>query len=321
MNITILGAGAYGLALSSVLIKNKHKLKIWTPFEGEKNELLETKKSSKLQSYNLDSSIEVTTDLEYSVKNSKLIIIAVPTAFISDSCKKLNKHIKRTQHICIASKGIEKNTGLFIHQIVRKYIKTSNIGVISGPSFAIDLVKKVPVGLSIASKNKKTRGLISKAFSNDDFRLYPISDIIGVEVCGAIKNIIAIASGMIDGMNYPISTKAFFLTKIINDTSKLVTLLGGQSNTLLSLAGFGDIYMTCSSDKSRNYTFGKLIGSKAPKQVIDDYKNNTTIEGIYTLETVYILLKTKKINILSFNIIYNIIYNNADVNELLKITK
>lgn len=317
MKVTILGTGAYGLALSKILIENKNEVVMWTTFEEEKKELLETKKSSKLKGFKLDDGISITTDLEESIKNSKLIVLAIPTAFITDVCKNLKKFIKTNQHICIASKGIEQGTCLFIHDMIKKHIKTKNIGAISGPSFAIDLVKKVPVGLSVASKSKRTLKIIQKAFSNNHFKLYPTNDIIGIEVCGSVKNIIAIASGMMDGMGYPISTQAMLITESLHDIKALIHALGGSKKTILSFAGFGDILLTCTSEKSRNYCFGKLIGSNAPIEQIEEYKKNITVEGLYTLKSIYKLIKNKKIDIPTINIIYDIIFKGEKVEKLI----
>lgn len=318
MKVTILGAGAYGLALSSLLIENNNEVVMWTTFEEEKKELLETKKSPKLKGFKLSDKITITTDLEESIKNSKLIVIAIPTAFVTDVCKKLKKHIKPNQHICIASKGIEQGTCLFINDMIKKQIKTKNIGAISGPSFAIDLVKGVPIGLSVASKNKRTIKLIQQAFCNDHFKLYPTNDIIGIEVCGAVKNIIAIASGMIDGMNYPISTQALLITESLHDIKALIHALGGSKKTILSFAGFGDILLTCTSEKSRNYCFGKLLGSKASKEEIENYKNSITVEGLYTLKSIHKLIKNKKIDIPTINIIYDIVFKNENIDKLIE---
>lgn len=318
MKVTILGTGAYGLALSKVLVENKNEVVMWTTFEEEKKELLETKTSSKLEGFKLDSEILITTNLKDAIKNSELIVIAIPTAFIRGVCKDLKKYIKSNQYICIASKGIEQNTCLFIHDIIKQEIKTKNIGAISGPSFAVDLVKKVPVGLAVASKSKKTLNIIRKAFCNEHFKLYPTSDIIGIEVCGAVKNIIAIASGMIDGMGYPISTQALLITQSLHDIKNLISALGGSKKTILSFAGFGDILLTCTSSKSRNYTFGKMIGSKYSKEQINEYKNKMTVEGLYTLESINNLINNKKIYIPTLSSIYNIIYNAEKIDMLIK---
>jgi len=318
MKVTILGTGAYGLALSSILVENRNEVVMWTTFEEEKRELLETKKSSKLPGFKLDNTIVITTDLEESIKNSELIVLAIPTAFITDVCKKLKDYIKSNQHICIASKGIEQGTCLFIHDMVSKQIKTKKIGAISGPSFAIDLVKKVPVGLSVASKNKKTREIIKQAFSNEHFKLHPTTDIIGIEVCGAVKNIIAIASGMVDGLNYPISTQALLITQSLHDIKALIHALGGSKKTILSFAGFGDILLTCTSEKSRNYSFGKLIGSGASKQEIDKNKNKIKKERIYTLKSIHKLIRKKKIKIPTIDIIYDIVFKDKKIDKLIE---
>lgn len=318
MRVTILGTGAYGLALSKILVENKNEVVMWTTFEEEKDELLKTKKSSKLKNFKLDSNVVITTNLEESIRMSKLIVIAIPTAFVTDVCKKLKKYINKNQYICIASKGIEQGTCLFIHDMIKRQIKTKNIAAISGPSFAIDLVNNVPVGLSVASKSKRMINIVRKAFENDHFKLYPTSDIIGIEVCGSVKNIIAIASGIINGMGYPISTQALLITESLHDIKSLIHALGGSKKTILSFAGFGDILLTCTSEKSRNYSFGKLIGSNASKEKIDNYKNNVTIEGLYTLKSIYKLISNKKIDIPIINIIYDIVFKNEKIDKLIE---
>ncbi len=318
MRVTILGTGAYGLALCKILSENKHDVVMWTAFNEEKNELLETKTSSKLKGFKLDDGVLITTDLKEAVSSSKLIVIAIPTAFVTDVCKELKKYILPRQHLCIASKGIEQGTCLFIHDMIKKQIKTKNIGAISGPSFAVDLVKSVPVGLAVASKSKRTLNIIRAAFVNDHFKLYPTNDIIGIEVCGAVKNIIAIASGMIDGMGYPISTQALLITQSLHDIKELIHALGGSKKTILSFAGFGDILLTCTSEKSRNYSFGKLIGSKASKEEIETYKNTVTVEGLYTLKSIYKLINNKKIDIPTINIIHDIVFNGEEIDRLIE---
>ena len=318
MKITILGTGAYGLALSKILAENKNEVVMWTNFEEEKKELAETKKSSKLEGFYLDDDVIITTNLQEAIKDSELIVIAIPTAFITSLCENLKKYLKPNQYICIASKGIEQGTCLFIHNIIKNQIKTNKIGAISGPSFAVDLVKGVPIGLAVASNSKSTISIIRKAFCNNHFKLYPTSDIIGIEVCGAVKNIIAIASGIIDGMGYPISTQALLITQSIHDVRTLIYALGGSKETILSFAGFGDILLTCTSEKSRNYRFGKLIGSKASKEKIEEYKNKITVEGIYTLKSIYKLINDKKIAIPTINLMYDIIFKEEKIEKLIE---
>ena len=151
---------------------------------------------------------------------------------------------------------------------------------------------------------------------NNYVKLRPTRDIIGTEICGSIKNVIAIASGMIDGMGYPISTSSLLITEALNDIKNLSHALGGSKKTILSFAGFGDIILTCTSDKSRNYTLGKLIGSGISKEEISKYIENTTIEGLNTLISIKKLLSNRKIKMPFINLIYNIIYGDKSPNEL-----
>lgn len=318
MKVTILGAGAYGLALSNVLLKNKNNITVWTPFDEEKKELLETKKSSRLCGYRLNEGLNITTNLEEAIDEAKLIVIAIPTAYITDTCKKLKKYLKKNQYICITSKGIEQDSCLFIHEIIKKQLRTRNVGVISGPSFAVDLINSVPVGLSVASKSKRTLNIIRNAFCNDCFKLYPTNDVIGLEICGALKNIVALASGIIEGMNYPISTQALLITDCMHDIRLLIKSLGGSKETILGFAGFGDILITCTSSKSRNYCYGKMVGSKKSINELEEYRNSNTIEGIYTLKSIYKLINKKNIDIPIIKIIYNIIFDELDAYKLIE---
>lgn len=317
MKISILGTGAYGLALASIFEENNNTVVMWTKFEEEKNELILNRFTPKLPGFILPENIEITTNFDECILNSDLIVIAVPTAFVNDISMMLNKKIKNNQHICIASKGIEQDSCKFVCEVVENNTKSKNIGIISGPSFAIDVVKKVPIGLSVGSKNRETIKIIKNSLENSHLKLRETDDVIGIEVCGSTKNIIAIASGIIDGMNLPISTKAFLITEALNDIKVLIDLLNGNKKTILSFAGFGDILLTCTSEKSRNYSFGKLIGKGATKEEINNYLKTTTVEGVYTLKSVSELIKSKQIDLPLIDIIYDIVFNGLDPNSLL----
>ena len=170
--------------------------------------------------------------------------------------------------------------------------------------------------MSLASKNEETKNIVIKALQNSCLKLRTTDDIVGIEVCGSVKNIIAIASGIIDGMGLPESTQAMFITEALHDMKEIIKALGGDKNTILSFAGFGDLLLTATSIKSRNFRFGKMIGEENPKEIIEQYKNNTTIEGLYTLKSIYKLLDTKKVNIPIINLIYDIIFNDKNPNEI-----
>lgn len=317
MKIAILGTGAYGMALASIFDYNKCKVKMWTNSKEEMESLLENRKSDKIN-YIIPNSIVISTDMKDTVENADIIVIAVPAKVVRDVCEMVKGYYEEKQVICIASKGIEQDTCLFLYDVVRNNIKTNDIAVISGGTFAVDIIKKVPVGLSIATKSNYARDLIISAMENDYVKLRPTKDIIGTEICGSIKNVIAIASGMIGGMGYPKSTSTMFITESLHDIKELIKALGGDSKTILSFAGFGDLLLTCTSTKSRNYTLGKIIGEKRPREEIDKYIESTTIEGLYTLMAIKKLLKNKKIKMPIINFIYDIIIDKKEPDTLIK---
>lgn len=317
MNVTILGAGAFGIALSSVFLENSCNVTMWTNFEEEK-EMLEKERCNKrvLPDYIISDKIKFTTNLEESINGANIVVIAIPVKFVANVVSKLKMYYKSNQHICIASKGIEQGSCLFIANIVKNNIKTKKICVISGGTFAIDMVKKVPIGLSLASKNKSTITIVKRALQNEYLKLVVTGDIFGVEMYGAVKNVIAIASGILDGIGYPESTKCMFITKALNDIVNLIYDMGGNKKTILTYAGIGDLLLTCNSVKSRNYSFGKMIGKKVNKKEIDKYKENTTIEGLYTLKSLYDLIHSKKKKMPIINIIYDIVYRDKEISLL-----
>ncbi len=317
MKTCVLGTGAFGVGLALSLYENNHEVTMWTKFEDEKEYLVKHRKSPTLPNVSIEENITFTTNLKEAVNGKDFIIIVVPAGAVRGVVDELKNYIKENQHICIASKGIEQETCKFVYDVVKEYIDTDKIAVISGPTFAIDVANKVPVGLSLASTNEETISITKQALENKHIKLRETSDILGVEVCGSIKNVVAIASGILSGMNLPISTQAMLITESANDIKELIDALGGNRNTILSFAGFGDILLTCTSEKSRNFTLGNLIGSKAPKREITNYIKTNTIEGLYTLTSISKLIEEKNICMPIVNLLNDIIYNDKPVEDLL----
>ena len=317
MKICILGTGAYGIALASIFYNNNCSIKMWTNSEEEKNLLINDRKSPKID-YELPKDICITNDMKEATSNCDIIVMVVPAKFVDNVSRELAKYYDNKQTICIASKWIEQNTCLFLYDVVKKNINTNKIAVISGGTFAVDIVKKVPIGLSLATDNDKTKEIVMKAMHNYYVKLRPTDDIVGTELCGAIKNVIAIASGMITGMGYPDSTSAMLITESLHDIKNLINALGGNKMTILSFAGFEDLLLTCTSVKSRNYTLGKLIGEGKSAEEIDYYINNNTIEGLYTLKSIRKLLNNKNIEMPIIDLIYDIIINKKEPSNLTK---
>lgn len=306
MRVGLFGAGAYGMALSSILVHNRHEVTMWTKSEEEAETLRKTRENTtRIKDFKIDKEVKITTSIEECIKKQDVLIIAIPAAFVDELCVSMNPFIK-DNHIIIATKGIEQGTGLFMDEIVKKHLDTTNIAVISGPSFAVDIVTKKPIGLSVASKTPETILLARQALQNSYIKLRDCSDMVGIEICGSIKNVIALAAGMLDGMKANESTKAMFITEAMNDMEEILGAFNCERRTVESFAGIGDLLLTCTSSKSRNYSFGKLIGSGSKKEEIENYLKTTTVEGYYTLESIYQLLKDKKVSIPIIDMIYEI---------------
>lgn len=317
MKVCILGAGAFGLALASIFNKNGHGVTVWSHNKIEANNLKTTRISEKLKDYEIPKKIKITSNLGVATKKSNLVVIAVPAHALNDVTIKLSKHLSPSTHLLIATKGIEQGTCDFLTEVVERNINTNKLAVISGPSFAVDIIKNVPIGFSLGVTNVRTKNLIKNLMENENIKLRETLDVLGVEVCGAIKNVMAIASGMLDGMKVTDSTKALFLTEALNDIKELIDALGGNKKTILSFAGFGDILMTCTSTNSRNFTYGKLIGEGKMNEA-ENYANKTTVEGLYTLKSIKELIKREHVKMGVIDLISDIIVNKKDKEEMLK---
>lgn len=312
MNIAIIGTGAYGLANALMLLKNNNKIKMWVESE-EKCEFYNQNRNNLdfLPGIKIPKEIEFSHSYEYVLKNADIVFIMVAAKYVASVSKEILKYQTPKMHFCIGSKGIEQDTCMFVDQVFKKFIKTKNLAVVSGPSFAIDLAKSEPVGLTLASKNKKTISIIKKAYGKNTIKLRPSSDILGIEICGSIKNVIAVAAGILEGLGYSESTRSFLITESLHDIKELIYGLGGRKKTILSYAGVGDLLLTATSIKSRNYSYGILVGKKDFKSA-EKYLETTTVEGYYTLKSIYKLLRKKKIKMPVIDLIYKVIMNNED---------
>lgn len=317
MRIGLFGTGAYGLALSSILVNNRHEVTMWTKFKEEAESLEKNRcNETLLPGYILDKSVKITTSVEKCLKDKDLLIIAIPAAFVDSLCLEMKPFIKNN-HILIATKGIEQGTGLFMNEILEKHLNTKNIAILSGPTFAADLITKMPAGLSIASNSPETLLIVREALQNNYIKLRESTDIIGIEICGSIKNVIALAAGILAGLKANESTKAMFIAEAMHDMEQILYAFECNKRTVLSYAGIGDLLLTCTSTKSRNYSFGKLIGEKPSQDKIANYLSTTTVEGYYTLESIYKLLKDKDVSIPIIDLIYEIVVRGKEPELLL----
>ncbi len=291
MNIGIYGTGVFGLALSSIFTDNGCNITMWTKFKDEKDELIKNKGSKMLPNYNIGDNITITNSLDEVAKDKDLLVIAIPVVFIEDTLK--NANIKDGANILVASKGIT-NDKLLVSELIGKYVN-ANVAVLSGPTFASDVVLKKPISFTIATLDENLKRICMLAFKNNYVKLQYSNDLYAIEFLGAIKNVYAIISGLLDGLGATKSTKALFLTDAIRDEEAILESLDCLRDDALSYAGVGDLILTCSSSDSRNYSFGKILGESGISASKDFLKNNT-VEGYQTISNIAELVIYDKIN-------------------------
>lgn len=305
MNVTVLGCGVFGMAIANSLLNNNTNVVVWNKFQNEIDNIKDNYPT-----------IKFTTDIKSSIKDTDMIVVAIPVNFIESTLLELKPYYKN-EDVLIVSKGIDTKNNKFAYEIVEDILGIKNIGVISGGSFAGDMMDKKVLGLTLGTNTETINTKVKKCLESKYIKIQYSNDIVGVSVCGSIKNVMAIGFGILDGAKYPESTRFLFLTKAIYEINTLIKELNGNKDTIMSYAGIDDIMMTCTSSKSRNYTLGRLIGEDK-KEEIDNYKESTTIEGLGTSKSIYNLLLSKNINLPIISIMYDILYNNKDYNYLIQ---
>ncbi len=319
MKICLLGTGIYGLAIAMELAQKKdNEIWMWTESKKVRNEFQKTKKLASIYDIELPSNIHVTDSYEVAMENAKILFFVCASKYVDIVCQNIKPYFKKDMTICIATKGIEESTEELLTNVIAKRLLTKNIAVISGPTFAVDMLNGNPVALAIASLKRRTSKEIMEVLANSNLKLRPTKDIIGIQLCGAVKNCVAIASGIINGLGYTESTQSFLINESLHDIKNIIYYLGGKPKTILTFAGVGDLMLTCTSKKSRNFGLGYTIGKTKDHKKIQEYINNNTVEGYYTLDVVYKLLRHKNIDIPLINKIYDIVYNEEDPNSLIE---
>lgn len=317
MKITVIGTGAYSIGIALNLAKNTtNNIMLWSENEEYVKEFNDTRKIKEIfDTVTFPNNISITNSYEEALKDTSLIFLVTSAKYILPVCKSILPYYQNTP-ICIASKGIEHTTLSPLSILVKNTLHTKNVCVISGPTFAIDLIHNEPAALAIAGYNNKTIKLVQDSLANETLKLRKSSDIIGIQLCGSVKNIVAIAAGILKGLGYSESTQAFLINESLHDMKNIIHALGGKKKTILSFAGIGDLLLTCSSTKSRNYSFGYVIGSTKDSKKIEEYLNNNTVEGYYTLNSIYKMLQKKGIEIPLITLINDIVCIGTNPNDL-----
>lgn len=282
MKICVLGAGSWGIALTKLLATNNHELTVWSIDPEEISMLKEFGQHTlKLPGVMLPGTVEYTTDLESALKDKDLIVMAVPSPFVRDTAKKASEYIEKDKIIVNVAKGIEENSLKRLSEVIAEEVPQARIAVLSGPSHAEEVGKCLPTTVVVGAADKGLAKTVQDTFMTDFFRVYTSPDMIGIELGGAIKNVIALAAGIADGLGCGDNTKAALITRGIYEMTSLGVAMGGKPETFSGLSGTGDLIVTCASKHSRNRKAGFLMGQgKTYQEAMDEVK--MVVEGVYS---------------------------------------
>lgn len=316
--ITVLGTGSWGTALANVLLDNGHDVLMWGKTSTTVEELNDKKSNTKyLPDIQLNERMQATSDLHKAANHADILILAVPTKAIREVCRQLNGAADRKKTIIHVSKGIEPKTFKRISEMIEEEMSPSlfnGVGVLSGPSHAEEVALKHPTTVAVASSKPEIRELAQDLFMADYFRVYTNDDLIGVEIGGALKNIIALAAGITDGLGYGDNAKAALMTRGLAEITRLGVKLGADPMTFLGLAGIGDLIVTCTSVHSRNWKCGNMLGKG---MTLDEALSHMgmVVEGVRTTEAAYEMSKAYDVNMPIVEALYGTLFEGQSVNE------
>lgn len=312
-NIAIIGSGSWGVALGIHLAKLGNKVKIWSFMQEEADLINNERKCKFLPEVTLPEGIYCTTSYEEAIKDSEIILHVTPSKFTRNTVKEYKKYVTN-QTIVICTKGFEKETLSSLDEVFKQEIPNLKLAVLSGPSHAEEVSKAVPTAMVIASENEEIANKLRDIFMNENLRVYTSKDVKGVELGGALKNIIAFCAGVAAGIGLGDNSFAALITRGLCEISRLGVALGGKYETFYGLTGLGDLIVTCLSEHSRNRTAGKLMGQG---KTLEEARNQIgmVIEGVDNIEVAYELAQKYDVDMPIVNAVYDMLYNNLSPKE------
>lgn len=316
--VGIMGAGSWGTALALLLHKNGHEVTVWSIAEDEVKMLSEEREhKSKLPGVKIPDDMMFTTDIETAVTDKDFIVLAVPSPFTRSTARNMSPFIKEGQIIVDVAKGIEESTLMTLSQQIEEEIPQANVAVLSGPSHAEEVGRGIPTIVVVGAKTEETANYLQEMFMNEVFRVYTSPDILGMELGGSLKNVIALAAGIADGLGYGDNTKAALITRGIHEISKLGVAMGGSIESFTGLTGMGDLIVTCASVHSRNRKAGYLMGQgKTMKEAMDEVQ--MVVEGVYSTKAAVKLGKKYGIDLPIINQVNAVLFEDKNAAEAVK---
>ncbi|MBU3111407.1 NAD(P)H-dependent glycerol-3-phosphate dehydrogenase [Clostridium lacusfryxellense] len=323
--VAFLGGGSFGTALSIMLAKKGISVNIWDRKLSVINDINIKRENIKyLPSITVPAGVTAFTAIENATKDCDIIVLAVPSHAIRDLCKMISPHLKQNQILVSIAKGIEEHSSKRISEVMEEENPNNPIVILSGPSHAEEVALDIPTTVVVTSKRMEYAKIVQDVFMTTKFRVYTNEDIIGVEIGGAVKNIIALAAGVSDGIGYGDNSKAALMTRGMSEIIKIGTKLGGKAETFYGLTGMGDLIVTCTSMHSRNRRAGIMIGKGIPmKQACEDI--GMVVEGIKATRAFYELKEKLHISMPITDVLYKVLFENKDpkygVHELMSRNK
>ena len=317
MRITILGAGSWGVALAKLLSCNQHDVTIWSIDPEEVAMLTEyCEHKLKLPGVILPGTVHYTGDMETAIKDAEMVVIAVPSPFVRSTARSAAGLIPKDMVIVSVAKGIEDDTLLRLSEVIGQEIPQANVAVLSGPSHAEEVGKCMATTVVVGAQSHAIARLVQDTFMTDFFRVYTSPDMVGIELGGALKNVIALAAGIADGLGCGDNTKAALITRGIVEISSLGVTLGGYPQTFSGLSGIGDLIVTCASKHSRNRRAGVLIGQgMSYQEAMDSVK--MVVEGVYSAKAALQLARKKGVTMPIVEMVNRILFEDFPVGEAL----
>lgn len=318
--IAVVGAGSWGTTLANLLADKGFTIDLWV-YEKEVREQIETNRENTvfLPGITLSSRLKPSNDLNTVISDKDLILIAVPSHLMRNIGKQMIDSLPEGAVLVSATKGIENQTFLSMSGVLREVlpgVTEDRVAILSGPSFAREVARKVPTAVTVASRKLETAQFVQAVFSCPYFRVYTHEDVVGVELGGAVKNVIAIASGIIDGLGLGLDTRAALITRGLAEMRRMGVRIGADPRTFSGLSGVGDLILTCTGDLSRNYTVGRKIGSGMPLQsILSEMK--MVAEGVKTAKSIYDFSREIGVEMPICEEIYRILYENVTPSDAL----
>ena len=316
--IGVVGAGSWGIALAKLLHKNGHQVCVWSIIEDEVKMLQEKREHiDKLPGVKLPEDMEFTTDLGQTVQGKDVVVLAVPSPFIRSTAHNLKDLIVEGQIIVNVAKGIEEATLMTMSEVIHDEVPQAKVTVLSGPSHAEEVGREIPTTIVVGAKEQKTAEYIQNVFMSEVFRVYISPDVLGIELGAALKNVVALAAGIADGLGYGDNTKAALITRGIAEISRLGIAMGGKAETFSGLSGIGDLIVTCASLHSRNRKAGMLIGQgKTMQEAMDEVK--MVVEGVYSAKAAIKLAEKYHVSMPIIEQVNKVLFENKPADEAVR---